>query len=56
MLRWIYEDNLMEYVEKKKTFDWLNKQQSNSAEVTSSIKRTTSIVKKFENQKILNLK
>lgn len=44
ILRWIFEFRLLEYCNKEKTLNWLDKQQSNSAEVTKLIKGSTKLV------------
>ena len=46
VMRWIVEDDLMEYGNKEKVLNWLGKQQSNSAEVAKPIKDCTKIVEK----------
>lgn len=46
ILRWIAEDDLMEYCNKEKALNWLGKQQSNSAEVAKLIKGCTKIIEK----------
>lgn len=47
VLRWIVEDNLMEYCNKEKILNWLGKQQSNSVEVAKLIKDSTKIIQKM---------
>ena len=46
IFRWIVEDGLMEYHEKEKILNWIGKQQSNSAEVTSLIEDTVKLINK----------
>ena len=48
ILRWIAEDNLMDYCDKQKILNWFSKQRSISAEVTKLIKDCTKIINKFE--------
>lgn len=47
LLRWIAEDNLLEYCHKEKILNWLGKQQSNSAEVAKLIKDCTKVVQEM---------
>jgi hypothetical protein len=49
ILRWVCKDGLLEYIHKQKFPNWLDKQQSISADVTQLIKDSTKIVQKFEN-------
>lgn len=44
ILRWISEENLLEYCDKEKVLKWLGKQQSNSADVTRLLEDSTKIV------------
>jgi hypothetical protein len=47
ILLWLVEDDLLEYAHKQKFLDWLGKQQSHSAEVTSLIKDATKVINKM---------
>lgn len=44
VLRWISEENLMEYCDKEKALKWLGKQQSNSADVTRLLEGSTNVI------------
>lgn len=44
ILRWIGEEDLMEYCDKQKILKWLDKQQSNSADVAKLLKDCTNII------------
>lgn len=46
ILRWIAEDDLLEYCCKEKALNWLGKQQSNSVEVAKLIKDSVKIIQK----------
>lgn len=48
---WI-EEGLLEYVDKKKTIEWLSKQRYNSADVKQSFNRIAKIVQDFQNPNI----
>lgn len=52
VLRWIAQHKLMLYCNKQKALNWLDKQQSDSAEVIQLIKDGTKIIKDFENPKL----
>lgn len=52
VLKWIVEYGLMEYVQKEKFLNWLDKQLPIAADFTRLIKETTNIVNSFENPKI----
>jgi len=47
VLQWICEFGLLEYCEKNKILNWLDKQQSNSADVIKLIKDSTKIINNF---------
>jgi hypothetical protein len=47
ILRWIVQDGLLEYADKEKVLNWIDKQQSNSAEVTHLIEDAVKVIKKF---------
>lgn len=44
ILRWICEENLLEYYDKEKALKWLGKQQSNSADVTRLLEGSTNVI------------
>jgi hypothetical protein len=48
---WI-EEGLMDYVDQKRTVEWLSKQRSNSADVRKLFNRATKIIQNFENAKL----
>ena len=56
---WINAGNLLRYADKKKALEWIGKQQSNSAEVTNTIKNldvSAKLLQNFENPQIKSQK
>ena len=50
IIGWIDEE-LLEYVDKSKTIEWISKQQSNSADVRKQLNRIAKVMQNFENTK-----
>ena len=56
---WINAGNLLKYADKNKALEWIGKQQSNSAEVTNTIKNldvAAKVLQNFENPTIIEQK
>jgi len=50
IVKWI-DDELLEYMDKQKTIEWISKQRSNSADVRKLLNRVAKIIQNFENAK-----
>jgi len=46
IINWI-DDGLLEYVDKRRTVEWISKQQSNSADVRKQLNRVAKIIQNF---------
>ena len=59
IIDWINAGNLLKYVDKNKALEWIGKQQSNSAEVTNTIKNldvAAKVLQTFKNPAIIEQK